>query len=353
MKTLMLIGADSCHLWRFCRMIQDQFDHIVVVTNGPSGVGESCAAEIVIVDFSVRNVFSFLRAAGTIHKVYKKYKPDIVHIMQANTTATVAIMAVGRYKVPTVLTALGSDILSASGQGLLYRQMVRYNISRADVCTSDSLYMAKAMEALAGSKMTKIVIANLGIGIDPNREIPKENIIYSNRMHGKLYRIDKVIEYFREFRNTAKEDWRLVIAGQGPETGRLKQRVQDLGLRDRVDFVGLLGPGENGAYYNRARIFMSLPRSDATSVSLLEAMACGCLPVVSDLPANLEWISDGINGKVVNEGESGVIDQALLIDPIAAANINREIISQKATVAVNQKIFAGIYADLLEAGRAC
>ena len=96
---------------------------------------------------------------------------------------------------------------------------------------------------------------------------------------------------------------------------------------------------------------MSLPRSDATSVSLLEAMACGCLPVVSNLPANREWISDGVNGKVVNEGESGVIDKALSIDQVAAANINREIIGQKATVAVNQKIFAGIYAELLEAGR--
>ncbi|HAD83169.1 MAG: hypothetical protein A2509_11055 [Candidatus Edwardsbacteria bacterium RIFOXYD12_FULL_50_11] len=352
MKGLLLVGADSCHLWRFCRMVQDQFETVIVVTNGPSGEGECCATEIMTVDFSVRNPFSFLRTVGAIRKIYKKYRPEVVHIMQANTTATATILAVGRYKVPKVLTALGSDILATPEQGLFYRQMVRYNISRADICTSDSLYMAKAMEDLAGSKRMKIVIANLGIGVEPNRGIPKENLIYSNRMHGKLYRIDKVIEYFHEFMNTAKEDWRLVIAGQGTETGQLKQQVQDLGLRDKIDFVGLLGSRENGAYYNRARIFISVPRSDATSVSLLEAMACGCLPVVSDLPANREWISDGVNGKVVNEGESGVIDQALSIDPAAAANINREIIGRKATVAVNREIFAGIYAELLKAGRA-
>jgi glycosyltransferase involved in cell wall biosynthesis len=352
MKGLLLVGADSCHLWRFCRMVREQFENIIVVTNGPSGEGESCAAEIVKVDFSVRNPVSFLKAVGTIRKLYKKYRPEVVHILQANTTATAAIMAVGRYKVPKVLTALGSDILSAPGQGLLYRQMVRYNVRRADICTSDSLYMAQAMEALAGSKRTKVVLANLGIGIEPDRSVPKENIIYSNRMHGKLYRIDRVIEYFREFIDTAEEDWRLVIAGQGPETGNLKKQVQGLGLIDSVDFVGLLESQDNGAYYNRARIFMSLPRSDATSVSLLEAMACGCLPVVSDLPANREWIEDGVNGKVVNERESGVIEQALAIDPVAAASINREIINRKATVAVTQRIFAGIYAELLEAGRA-
>jgi glycosyltransferase involved in cell wall biosynthesis len=352
MTTLMLVGSNSCHLWRFCRMVKNQFDYVVVVTNGPLGEGESCAAEIVTVDFSIRNIFSFFRAVGTIRKVYKKYRPDIVHILQANTTATATILGVWPHRVPKVLTALGSDILTTPGKGLFYKAMVRFNIRRADICTSDSLYMAKAMEALAGNKRIKIVIANLGIGIDPNRDIPKENIIYSNRMHGKLYRIDKIIEHFHEFMSTAKEDWRLVIAGQGTETGQLKQQVQDLGLRDRVDFVGLLGSRENGAYYNRARIFMSLPRSDATSVSLLEAMACGCLPVVSDLPANREWISDGVNGKVVNEGENGVIDKALAIDPAAAANINREIIGRKATVAVNREIFAGIYAELLKAGRA-
>ncbi|MDQ7799258.1 MAG: glycosyltransferase [Candidatus Edwardsbacteria bacterium] len=352
MKSLLLVGADSCHLWRFCRMVRDQFETVVVVTNGPWGAGGSCATETVTADFSVRNPLSFLKTVGAIRQVYKKYRPDIVHIMQANTTATSAILALGRYKVPKVLTALGSDILSTPEQGLFYRQMVRYNICRADICTSDSLHMAQAMEVLAGSKRLKIVIANLGIGVEPNRGTPKENLIYSNRMHGKLYRIDKVIEHFAEFMNTAKEDWRLVIAGQGPETGNLKQQVQDLDLQDRVDFVGLLGSRENAAYYNRARIFISLPRSDATSVSLLEAMACGCLPVVSDLPANREWISDGVNGKVVSDGESGVIDQALSIDPVAAANINREIIGRKATVGVSRGIFAGIYAELLEAGRA-
>ena len=39
--------------------------------------------------------------------------------------------------------------------------------------------------------------------------------------------------------------------------------------------------------------------SDGMSLSLLEAMACGAFPVVSDIPANREWITHGVNGYLV------------------------------------------------------
>jgi glycosyltransferase involved in cell wall biosynthesis len=44
-----------------------------------------------------------------------------------------------------------------------------------------------------------------------------------------------------------------------------------------------------------------VPESDGTSVSLLEAMSAGCLPVLSDLPANREWVREGDNGLLVGD----------------------------------------------------
>lgn len=46
----------------------------------------------------------------------------------------------------------------------------------------------------------------------------------------------------------------------------------------------------------RAEIFVSIPSSDGTSVALLQAMAAGCFPIVSDLPTQQEWIDDATNG---------------------------------------------------------
>jgi glycosyltransferase involved in cell wall biosynthesis len=51
--------------------------------------------------------------------------------------------------------------------------------------------------------------------------------------------------------------------------------------------------------YLRAPITVSIPSSDATAASVLEAMACGSFPVVSDLPANRQLVTDGSNGLVV------------------------------------------------------
>jgi glycosyltransferase involved in cell wall biosynthesis len=48
-----------------------------------------------------------------------------------------------------------------------------------------------------------------------------------------------------------------------------------------------------------ADVFVTVPSSDSSAVSLHEAMACGLPAIVSDIPANHEWIIDGWNGFIV------------------------------------------------------
>ena len=55
--------------------------------------------------------------------------------------------------------------------------------------------------------------------------------------------------------------------------------------------------------YARATWYLSLPASDSVSVSVLEAMGHGCIPLLSDLPANHELVRHGENGLVLPEGE--------------------------------------------------
>jgi glycosyltransferase involved in cell wall biosynthesis len=50
-------------------------------------------------------------------------------------------------------------------------------------------------------------------------------------------------------------------------------------------------------------LYLSSALSDTTSVSLLEAMACGLFPVVTNIPANREWISDGVNGSLFSPSD--------------------------------------------------
>jgi glycosyltransferase involved in cell wall biosynthesis len=102
--------------------------------------------------------------------------------------------------------------------------------------------------------------------------------------------------------------------------------------------------------YHRAAVFASVPESDGTSVSLLEAMAAGCVPVLSDLPANREWVTDGRNGFLVDDLVA--LDTALVraIDESESGAwarggqpFNAALIRDKALFANNIQQFLALY----------
>ena len=144
-------------------------------------------------------------------------------------------------------------------------------------------------------------------------------------MHAPLYQIEKIILESADFlkKNT---DWLLKIAGQGPNTPALeKLALENLPLGS-YQFVGFLNSEQNKANYQSATIYISIPISDGTSISLLEAMAYGCIPIVSDLPANKEWITHLENGIISDGDVMKDIEIALTLDPMSIEEKNKVIL---------------------------
>src|SRR4030095_5689783 len=82
----------------------------------------------------------------------------------------------------------------------------------------------------------------------------------------------------------------LHLLGGGSQEDALTAQVQALGLSGRVTVAGRVGDAEMASTLQKSKVSISIPASDATSVSVLESMACG-LPVIgSDLPANRQWL---------------------------------------------------------------
>ena len=77
-------------------------------------------------------------------------------------------------------------------------------------------------------------------------------------------------------------------------------------------------------------IYISIPASDGTSVSLLEAMSASCIPIVSDLPVSQEWIRQNENGVIEMRGHNP-IDQAIKINREQCISINSQLINDRAT----------------------
>ena len=72
--------------------------------------------------------------------------------------------------------------------------------------------------------------------------------------------------------------------------------ISKLGIENQVDFISPVRNSEMGLLLNSTDVYVSASLSDGTSVSLIEAMACGKPCIVTDLEANLEWIKNRENG---------------------------------------------------------
>ena len=83
---------------------------------------------------------------------------------------------------------------------------------------------------------------------------------------------------------------RLELLGGGPDEAALRRQAAHLGLGDAVRFTGRVGDAAMVAAIQAARVSVTVPTSDATSVSLLESLACGLPVVATDLPANRAWV---------------------------------------------------------------
>jgi glycosyltransferase involved in cell wall biosynthesis len=86
------------------------------------------------------------------------------------------------------------------------------------------------------------------------------------------------------------------MLGDGSQAGLIRQIFLEGGVLDQVSFPGQVSYADLPHYYRSTDLYLSASHSDGTSISLLEAMACGQPALVSDIPGNREWVTPGENG---------------------------------------------------------
>jgi glycosyltransferase involved in cell wall biosynthesis len=85
-----------------------------------------------------------------------------------------------------------------------------------------------------------------------------------------------------------------------------------MGFAGRVSFLGSLPLPEVAARLRDADIFITTSRSDGANLSLLEAMAAGCFPVVTDIPATRQWLEAGAEGIAVPLDDAVALAAAII-----------------------------------------
>lgn len=247
-------------------------------------------------------------------------KPDVLHAGYLSSVGFLA--AASRYR-PFLLMPWGSDVLLFPHRGWLPRQIARFVIRRADLISTDCYESAREVAALSGRVRKPVVVmprgvdrrlfrpdAELGVAMRRERNWGERPLVLSNRSFEPLYAVDDFIRSLQSLVYRVP-DARALIIGGGSQERELHKLSRDLGLADSVEFIGVVEHKDLPAYLNAADVYVSASLSDGTSNSLLEAFACGLPVVVTDIPSNQEWVTDGVNGRVVPRQDPSKLGQAL------------------------------------------
>lgn len=344
---ILLIGPASPHVAAHYERIRSCTGAVHLIVNNPLQPFEP--SQTTYVDFRLRNPLNWFRTPQKIRKVIKAFNPDVVHVHQANAVALHAVVANRSIRKPLVLTVWGSDILVSPTKNRLMKAMVKYILKRVSSITAGSHHLAERTRELLPSNAVKVHLCNFGVAASP-LNLPKEDMVYTNRHHYPLYKVDEVIRSFAQFvRQSSRSHWKLVIAGDGPKTTELKRLVDSLGIGQQTSFTGFLPSDENRRYYAKARVYVSLPESDSAAISLLEAMYHRCIPVVSDLPATNEWVRHAHTGVVVTADTDNPIEQAVQLITEDLLDANRMRVVNEVSTEAAERCFCQVLKETIAA----
>jgi glycosyltransferase involved in cell wall biosynthesis len=246
-----------------------------------------------------RLVFDFWR-------LIRQLKPDLIHAGPIQTCAFIAVLSGFR---PILTMSWGFDLMKDVRRSKWWEFATRFTLKRSTFFTSDA-NITREMAVKYGMNPDKTVVFPWGVDLEhftPKKwEIsqPERGLtLFCNRSWEANYGVDVLAKAFVTVARQ-REDVSLMLLGGGSQGPLLRQIFASAGLLDRVTFPGHMPNRELPRFYHMADLYISPSHVDGSSVSLMEALACGLPCLVSDIPANKEWVQDGYNGWLFADGDA-------------------------------------------------
>jgi glycosyltransferase involved in cell wall biosynthesis len=351
MRIALLSNAAVIHTARWVRHFRDRGHEVGLwsLEDGPADLGVRRLPRL-----PLPGLLRYPLAAPALGRALAGFAPDLLN---AHFVPNYGVLGALSGRRPLVVTAWGSDLLVSGGRDPLQRARARFVLGRADLVIADSGNLATAARDL-GAAADRVVAQPWGIDLERFRPGParEPGLILSTRMHEPIYDLPLVIEAARTVLS-AHTGSRLVIAGDGSRRRALERLAAHRLPAGRFAFVGRLPPAALADWLGRADVYLSAARSDSTSVSLLEAMACGPLPVVCDLEGNREWVAEGDGARLFRAGDAADAARALtlaLADPAWAETArarNRREAERRADWTVNMARIEALFESLVARAR--
>ncbi len=274
------------------------------------------------VDRRTRGYLDFVIAARRVRRVVRRFAPDVVHAHFVTGPGWLGVLS---GTGPLVVTAWGSDVLVDTSKSIV-RALHRLTFHRAACVMCDAEGVAERLAEL-GASPVRIRRALWGVDVElfsPGSVTPERRaafglpatglVVLSIRGLRDLQNPLTVVRAFAAMH--AKHPDATLALKLGPADAELAPivgaEIDALDVRAAVSVIGHMPHAQLADLYRVADVCLSVPSSDGTSVALLEAMATGRPVVVSDIPANREWVTEGESGALVPPGDAPALADALL-----------------------------------------
>jgi glycosyltransferase involved in cell wall biosynthesis len=255
-----------------------------------------------------------------LKRVIKEIKPDLIHAGPIQTCAFLAVLS-GFHPILTM--SWGFDLMQDVERNEWMKRITRYVLRHSDFFTSDA-QVTRDRAIAYGMNPVRTVVFPWGVDLKHfnslhsriNRktsvvENRKPFVLFCNRSWEPRYGVDVLAKAFVKVAKERK-DVSLLLLGGGSQTNIIQQILMNGGVLDRVQFGGQVSQRDLPRWYHMAGLYISPSHVDGSSVSLMEALACGLPVLVSDIPANREWVSEGVNGWLFPDGNADILAEKIL-----------------------------------------
>jgi len=243
---------------------------------------------------------------------------DLIHIHHPDPMAALALLLSG-YK-GKVIVHWHSDIVKQKFILKFYKPLQDWMLRRASLIVGTTPVYVKESPHLAKYQHKTMY---LPIGVDavkPDRKIVKE---FMERWPEKklIFALGRFVEY-KGFEYLVKacsmlpDNYHLVIGGEGPLKPTMEKLADELGVREKVTFLGWVDDKERPALFKACDLFVlsSVHKTEAFAIVQIEAMSCGKPVVATKIPASgVSWVNaDGISGRNVPIEDAEALARAIV-----------------------------------------
>jgi len=208
------------------------------------------------------------------------------------------------WDLPFTVTARGSDINEIANYAGPRKQILSAARQAAAIITVSQALKDRLIEL--GLDNNHIHVLRNGVDLELFQPKDRQSCRNELRVHGRLILSvghliprkghDLVIRAL-----TLLPDMDLIIVGDGPERGKLERLAIELGVKDRVRFLGQIAHADLPDIYSAADMLVLASSREGWANVLLEAMACGTPVIASDVWGTKEVVKESAAGKLISD----------------------------------------------------